>query len=202
MSTTRTAVEIAKLALLLGRRDRITAHPDGYPESVTDHTVMLALLAAELAPSRLDRGRVLAYALVHDLVEAHAGDTPTLVELSPEGQTAKAAREAEALERIRQDLGAESWIVRTIEAYEAQADLEAKWVYTFDKFAPRLTQILNGGATVQAQGVSLVGVLDRMTRQDREIDRSFSEALTFAKAVQAEFIRAWTGTDPDRKSVV
>jgi len=75
-------VRLGQLALAFGRVNRITRHEDGTtPESDTDHTVMLGLIACALAERwypHLDRGLVAQYALVHDLVEVYAGDTPTL----------------------------------------------------------------------------------------------------------------------------
>jgi hypothetical protein len=65
------------------------------PESDTDHTVMLALIACALAPivdARLDVGLVAQYALVHDLVEAYAGTrTPCAPSTPPPWRTSSAA---------------------------------------------------------------------------------------------------------------
>jgi putative hydrolase of HD superfamily len=188
-------INIARLALALGRVDRITQHPDGYPESDTDHTVMLALVAAEMAPARLDRGRVLAYALVHDLVEAYAGDTPTLVALDDAGRAAKDAREAAALARIRAELGAESWVVRTIEAFEAQGDPEARWVKHMDKCVPKLTHALNGGRAVRAQGLGLEDVQRRVEGQLAHAARTspdLPEAVELGRALLGVVVETWS----------
>lgn len=70
MTTTPAAavVELGRLALQFGRVNRITYHPDGHrPETDTDHTVMLGLIACAFAASHmpdLDRGVIAAYALV------------------------------------------------------------------------------------------------------------------------------------------
>jgi hypothetical protein len=70
-------VDLGRLVLRFGRTYRITLHDDGTtPESDTDHTVMLALIACALAPTvdtRLDMGLVGQYALVHDLVGCRCG---------------------------------------------------------------------------------------------------------------------------------
>lgn len=195
------AINLARLALALGRVDRITQHPDGYPESDTDHTVMLALVAAELAPPRLDRGRVLAYAIVHDLVEVYAGDTPTLVALDEAGRRAKDAREAAALARFRDELGADSWVVRTIEAFEAQADPEARWVKLLDKSAPKLTHILNGGRSIREHGVSLEGARNRVVGQLIHAERTspdLPEVVDLGRALFARVVDAWEGGDAGR----
>lgn len=152
------ALALARLALALGRVDRATFHEDGRrPETDTDHTAMLGLLVADLArlPSlreRVDVGRALAFALAHDVVEAYAGDTVSIA-LSAEARREKAAREAEALERLRRELGAECWLVETIEAYERQDTIEARLVNFADKVAPKLTHALNGGRTLRGLGL-------------------------------------------------
>jgi 5'-deoxynucleotidase YfbR-like HD superfamily hydrolase len=187
-------IALARLALALGRVDRITQHPDGYPESDTDHTVMLALVAAELAPPHLDRGLVLAYALVHDLVEAYAGDTPTLVALDADGRAAKAAREADALNRICAELGPDSWVVRMIEDFEAMTMPEARWVHHLDKSAPKLTHILNGGRSIRAHGVTLDGARERVAGQlaaAARISPDLPEAVDLGRALFERVVETW-----------
>lgn len=44
------------------------------PESVADHSFGVALAALVLAPPELDRGRLLAMAILHDLAEVRIGD--------------------------------------------------------------------------------------------------------------------------------
>lgn len=187
-----TAIALAALVLRLGRVDRITFHPDGrYPESDTDHTVMLALVAGEYAPDRLDRGLVLAFALVHDLVEADAGDTPTLVALTAEQRAEKGAREAAALQRMRVEIGPDSWVVRTIEAYERQDTPEAQWVHAFDKCMPKLTHALNGGVAIRRQGVTLEATRERVRAQIEQIADDLPEAAVFAYDAWALVEQNW-----------
>ena len=59
------ALRLARISLAFGRVDRATRHEDGLrPETDTDHTVMLGLIACEFAPAHLDRAKVAAFALV------------------------------------------------------------------------------------------------------------------------------------------
>lgn len=144
------ALKIVRLALRFARVERVTRHEDGIrPETDADHTVMLTLLACEFAPTLLDRGRIAQFATVHDLVEAYAGDTQTLT-IDAAGRADKDARERAAMERIRADLGTESWIVATMDAYEAQVEPEACWVKVMDKVCPKLTHLLNGCVAAKA----------------------------------------------------
>lgn len=167
-------VPLADLALKFGRVSRATQHPDGTPESDTTHTVMLGLIAMELAPFervnldtyggialKLDVAKVLRFVLVHDLVETYAGDTPTAVPLGEDAALDKAWREQRALQRITRELTVGEYPAETgartafiLQDYERQDTFEARWVRVLDKLMPKLTHILNGGAALPAQGVT------------------------------------------------
>lgn len=174
-------VALAQLVLRFGRVDRVTFHEDGRtPESDTDHTVMLGVVAcafAERFAPHLDLGLIAQLALVHDLVEAKCGDTNTLG-ITPEGRAAKATREREALEEIRREFDALPWLARTIERYEALSDPEARFVKVLDKVLPKLTHALNGGATLRAHGVDLAGL--------REVNGSQREAIAHTYGADQE----------------
>lgn len=163
---------LTSLSLAFGRVNRATFHPDGCtPESDTDHTVMLALVAPALAARMrpdLSPERIAAFAVVHDLLEVKTGDVNT-IGLSADGHAAKRAKERAALEQLRVELAAFPWIVATLDAYEAQAALEARWVRYVDKVLPKLTHALNKGATLRKMG---------KTRDEiSEIDRAQGASL-------------------------
>lgn len=144
------AQALATLALAFARVERVTRHEDGIrPETDADHVVMLALVACELSPAGLSQPKIAEFAIVHDLVEAYAGDTQTL-HIDAAGRAAKDARERAALERLRVEFGAASWMVLTIEAYEAQVEPEARYVKLLDKVLPKLTHLTNGCAAARA----------------------------------------------------
>jgi 5'-deoxynucleotidase YfbR-like HD superfamily hydrolase len=144
------ALAIASAALTFGQVQRATLHPDGTPESDAAHTVMLALLVADVAAQEgLDVGLAVQFAVVHDLPETYAGDTCTARALSPEEAAAKAAREAASLERLRGELGP-CWTTALLERYEAQREPEARLVRYLDKVLPKLTHILNDGLALAA----------------------------------------------------
>jgi 5'-deoxynucleotidase YfbR-like HD superfamily hydrolase len=170
---------LAQLALRFGRVTRATRHEDGVrAETDTDHTVMLGLIACTLAEKLrpdLDRGRIAAYALVHDLPEALAGDTNTLG-ASSEQLAAKAQREGQALEEIEARFAGQlPWIARTITAYEDRQDAEARWVKTVDKLVPKLTHLLNGGAAFAEQGLSAGQVQNAWVLQRQLMEETYSE---------------------------
>ena len=116
-------LRLGDLSFQLARTDRSNYFPDSdRHESDTDHTVMVSLLAcalaARLAP-HLDIGRIAQFALVHDLVEAYAGDTHTLG-ISQAELKAKQVRESAALRRLEGEFGEDfPWIIHTIHEYES-----------------------------------------------------------------------------------
>ena len=118
----------------------------GRKENDTEHSYNLAVAAWILITKDklpLDLNKVLRYALVHDLVELHAGDTFAL----DNHQTAtKADREAAAMKQLEAD-ELTRCLSDDIHAYEALADEEAKFVYALDKLMPAFG-ILYGNATI------------------------------------------------------
>ena len=164
------AVRLAELALAFGRIDRTACtHPDGAPESDADHTVMLGWLApalAALTEPALDPCLVAAFALVHDAVEAFAGDTPTL-RITSDGLAAKAAREQAAARRWHEELGdALPWLPAMITRYEAQDSPEARFVRAADKICPKFLHVLSGAADLAGYGVT-TGELRRILARQR-----------------------------------
>lgn len=162
------------LALKLGEVDRATAHPDGRrAETDTTHTVGLQLLCLVLAPTierhigiKLNLEMLLTFALVHDLVEAYAGDVNTVRPLSPEERAAKDQREADALERIAAELPD---IANAIRWYEAQTHIEAQVVHYLDKACPKLTHMFNGGAALRRVGMDLAELREKQAAQGAKL---------------------------------
>ena len=208
-------LNLSKLVMKLGEEKRITRHPSGQFETDTTHTTMLALSAGYYACAEgLDTERVLFFALAHDMVEAYAGDTPTLHPLNAEEQAAKDKREADALERIWTEV---PWLGQLIEDYERQDTPEARFVHMMDKAMPRLTHAHNACRVPQERGLDLPGLLANMKAQTAELaeqspDLPFAKAILDAAAKECEaafrpetkfLIRAlgrdimWLGENPD-----
>lgn len=158
-------IPLASLALRLGAVNRATLYPDGVtPESDTDHTVMLAIMACSVASAhpelRLDVGLVCQFALVHDFPEAHAGDHDSFFTAATGNAPGKAEREAEAIARIERDCADWPWLASLIRRYEKQDEPEARFVRYVDKICPPLTNALNGGAAIRARGIGKAGTQD------------------------------------------
>lgn len=105
-------------------------------ETDGEHAFTLAMVAVTIAEKmdlKLDHGRITQYALIHDLVEAHAGDTSAL-KYSDKDQAVKVDREREAFLVIKTRYARNApWIPKLIEAYESKTDEEARFVYALDK---------------------------------------------------------------------
>lgn len=151
-------IGISSLTMRLQQVHRITRAADGTAlESVTTHTLALALLAGELCRwevGDLDREAIVGMAMIHDLAEVYAGDTPTLRALSPQEVADKEAAERSALLRVRHDLRGCTWVLGMIDRYERQDCRESRFVRLVDKIAPKLTHAANRCATPIAHFMS------------------------------------------------
>ena len=187
------AAMLARTALAFGRIERATRHEDGVrPETDTDHTVMLGLIAGELAPPGLDRGLVAAFALVHDLPEVYAGDAQTLV-ISPEALAAKYAREAAARTRLGDELGEGSWLAGLLVRYEQQREPEARFVRLLDKVLPKLLHAFNGCAAALplTDHAGLVASHAEQLQRLRAEYTEFPEALDLLRATMLYAENCW-----------
>lgn len=116
-------------------------------ETDGEHAFMLAIVAITIAEKlgfELDHGKIAQFALIHDLVEAHAGDVSA--RSSDEEQQVKVDREHEAFLVIKERYAKTTpWIPKLIEAYEARTELEAKFVYAVDKQMGAYSWMAGGG---------------------------------------------------------
>jgi 5'-deoxynucleotidase YfbR-like HD superfamily hydrolase len=171
------AIELARLALAFGRVERITRHEDGVrPETDADHTMMLALIACQIAPWRMDTSKICQFAVVHDLVEAvkGVGDTQTLT-ISDDDRRLKEEREKLALEKLQNRFGKDSWLIRTLERYEAQMEPEARFVKVLDKVMPKLTHMFNGAVAAKNLGVDFEGFMVAHQKQFTDLQKKYSD---------------------------
>jgi putative hydrolase of HD superfamily len=125
-------------------------------ENDAEHSCQLALTAWYLVSSNnlsLDSGKVLKYALAHDLVEAYAGDVPSY-QITPEIAAQKKANEAAALERIAAEFPDAHDMLETMHRYEEKADDEARFVYALDKVMPMLNIYLDDGRSWKRDGIT------------------------------------------------
>lgn len=202
-------VDLGAMALMLGRINRATFHPDGVtPESDADHTVMLGLVAPALAglwpQYGLDQGRVAELAAIHDLVEVYAGDTSTLLELSQEAKLDKAIRESKALDRIVIRFGPVlPWISLRLFEYEHRRTPEARFVKAVDKFLPKICGVL-GSKQALTSGITAEEMKERYHRQIKEIAvyaGNFPELLKLGETLMSMDVEETWGSMPTEQEM-
>lgn len=143
-------LDLLALAERLKRELRHSWLADGRQESVAEHCWQMALLAM-LVHRRLQRPtellRTLKMILVHDLVEAIAGEVPFFE--TGERKATKAAREAAAIEEIRTRIGgAEGEELHELwHAFEAGQSQEAKVARALDHLEVQIQHNLADLAT-------------------------------------------------------
>ena len=105
----------------------------------------------------LDLNKAIRYALVHDLVEAYAGDICLFSH--PEAIALKKQQEAEAIQRIEREFPE---LVGDVVEYEAQVTLEAQFVFFCDKLAPFINDLLGGMSNSIGKGVTIAQLRERV----------------------------------------
>jgi len=169
-------LKLADVTLAFGRVERATFHPGEHArrhETDTDHTVMLGLVACALASEyfpELNVGLVAQFAAVHDLPEVYANDTSTLRLPSMEQQATKEQKERSATFRLHAEFERMfPWLVYTLRSYQLQDTPEKVFVWAVDKQLPKLTHILNRGATVRAEHATVAELTERYASQNAQI---------------------------------
>ncbi len=113
-------------------------------ESDAEHSYQLAIMAWYLNNKlklKLDRQKILEYALCHDLVEVYAGDTNP--HTHPKKFIAsKHRRETAALRKIRSRFPDFDNLYKTINKFERLGDKESKFIYLLDKILPVINTYL------------------------------------------------------------
>lgn len=127
-------IPIIKLAADFANVMRVLRYREGHLENDAEHSYQLAMAcwsANHQYRLGLDDGKILKYALVHDLVELYAGDTDAFGD--KERLAAKKKNEERAFQQLRKEYGKFGEILEAIEAYNKKADLESHVVNVIDK---------------------------------------------------------------------
>lgn len=136
-------------------------HGDKYAlENDSEHSYNLAMTAWYLSRwfPELDKNKLIQYALVHDLVEIHAGDT--YIYADQKHLDSKKEREAKALEKLKQDWDDFSDLGSTIEDYEKHDNNESKFIYALDKIMPIMLIYVSDGHSWKEHGVTVKMLYD------------------------------------------
>jgi putative hydrolase of HD superfamily len=127
------------------------------------HVAVMALALAEYAPAGTSIGTVVAMLVLHDLVEADAGDLS--VHAPAAAQERQHAAELAAADRLYallpEDQGAE--LRRLWDEFEERATPEARFARALDRLQPILQDVEAGGRAWRGQGVTADQVLAKVT---------------------------------------
>lgn len=132
---------------------------DGRRESVAEHSWQMALMALLMhrhLEKPVDIEKTLKMILVHDLVETEVGDVPFFD--TGERKRLKAAREQQAIEKIRGALAPETGreIYDLWQEYEAKATAEARFATALDHLEVQVQHNLADFATWEPVEYDLV----------------------------------------------
>lgn len=134
---------IADLQMFIANLARVERVPHladlGRPENDVEHSYGLALTCWYLAPKiapELSLEKLFAYALAHDTVEIHAGDT--FIFANEAELATKSDREDAAIQTIKKDWADFPALTDYAEGYKIKRDEEARFVYAVDKILPVL----------------------------------------------------------------
>ena len=154
-------IEIDEMKRIL----RMNLHADGSRrENDAEHSwhlAVMAMLLEEYCADKVDIGRVIKIALVHDLVEVYAGDT---FAYDSKGYEDKEQREKDAAAKLFGMLEPEQGAqIRSLwDEFEAGETAEAKYANAIDRIQPLLLNYLTNGHTWKTGGVTSVQVYKRM----------------------------------------
>lgn len=150
-------LELQQLLAAFNQVDRVVhrRHNSSFVrENDTEHSYNLAMTAWYLSQyfPKLDRDELIRFALVHDLVEVHAGDT--YVYGTPEELDSKQQREHDALQRLKAEWSDFPGLTEAIDLYEQRESEEAKFVYALDKIMPMMQIYIHDGYTWKQEHIT------------------------------------------------
>lgn len=152
---------------------------------------LVAITVAERLDLKLDSGLIARYGLVHDLVEAYAGDVS--VRTGGDAYHQKHQKEHESFLKIKEKYSRSApWIIELIDKYEQQEDEESRFVYGIDKCMGGLVRMADGGKSwpdyyPEPDGSGIHKVIQRL-RKKAETSKL---ALPFFDAMYKELDKRW-----------
>ena len=154
-------IEIDEMKRIL----RMNLHADGSKrENDAEHSwhlAVMAMLLEEYCTEKVDIGRVIKIALVHDLVEVYAGDT---FAYDAKGYEDKDEREKMAADKLFGMLDNEqaAFFRALWDEFEEKETPESRYANAIDRIQPLLLNYLTDGHTWRMGGVSSAQVYNRM----------------------------------------
>lgn len=190
---TRTILRLGTYAVQMAQVERVPRLPSGERENNAEHSYMLSLIAPALAHEHyphLDRGLIAQFANVHDLVEIKTGDVPTFAATSDQ-LAQKAAEEAVAAHELASQL--DPYTADLLLRYEAQEEIEARFVRMVDKLLPLTLDILGPGEQVMREDYNVQSPWQlhenhqKLQERFSEMFPDFPELLTAHESLARQF---------------
>jgi putative hydrolase of HD superfamily len=142
------------------------------------HLAMSVIVLAGAADEKIDVGRAVEMALVHDIVEIDAGDTFIYDAI---GNEDKAAREAKAARRLFGLLEPKTGdrLKKLWEAFEAQACPESRFVASLDRLLPLMSNRRTRGHTWRLHNIQAPQVFAR----NRVIEKGSKQLWAYTRSM-------------------
>lgn len=181
--------ELQQLIADLASVQRVPLLPNtDRPESDVEHSFGLALTCWYLVPQvapHLDISKVLRYALSHDIVELHSGDTFVF---DAEKVKTKPAREAAALKKLQTEWQDFPELTEYIAGYADKRDAEARFVYAIDKMLPPILTKLQSDQSFFK--------VHKITKEMHETEKSSKMSVSDEARPYIDLLNAWMA-EPD-----
>lgn len=165
---------------------------EGVPESDTDHTVMLGIMACGLAQKYLpdlDVGLLAQMALVHDFPEPFAGGDTSTAMIDQQGLYEKEKREAAGKVEIKNRFGRVfPWIHTTIDKYDDRDTPEAEFLSLVDKWLTSIPHLLTDCASLRALDIHTPEAVDLSVAITTARIESFAHRYPLALAIRHTLI--------------
>lgn len=190
-------IDFHRLLLQFQAIERRVHMPDTFArENDVEHSYSLTMMAwflAEYFP-KLDRDKIIRYALAHDLVEIHAGDTHVFAD--QDAIASKTARETAALDQLEKDWPDFPGLIAAMRAYETRDEEEAKFVYALDKIMPIILVFLAEGHSWQKEHITPKQLHD-VKRERVKVSPEIAPYYDELRALIGQHPHYFTGTAAD-----
>lgn len=155
-------LDFVKLTNIFKKIERDIPLFDGSkPENDLEHSYQLAMLSwyiLSIEPNNLNIEKVFKYALIHDLSEVYAGDTPLYMS-SNKYLKNKKYREQKAILRIIKEFPNFTDLHIMIKKYEEKSDDESKFIFAVDKLLPVMSIYLDEGHAWKTHKIQLESII-------------------------------------------
>lgn len=173
--------------------ERAILLPEKRFENDSEHSFQLTIVSwymAEIEDLNLDKNKIIKYALIHDLVELHAGDTP-LYSLDEGLIKSKKERERKAVLIIKEQFPEFPELHGLIQQYKERNDEESKFVFAVDKLLPVMSIYLDNGHDWKNSGVNINMIISKNTQTISvapEVKKYFDAIIILLKEKPEYFI--------------